>query len=209
MISSIVGIGQGLIGGAARRQKQREKQAEFDKLKSEYAMQDISNVYSGMQNTMEDLTVNTQAAEFQSEMNQQSLSNIMNSQNRAAGGSGIAALAAAMANQQTQSNRSISADIGRQEQMNQMAERQEAGKLQSLERQGELMSRQAQNEILGTQLGMAGEELAAANQARQNATSQLIGGIGGVVGAIAGGGVIGGKFGEGLKKVAQFGQKTA
>lgn len=204
MIESIVGIGQGLIGGAARRQTQRDKQSQFDKLKSEYAMQDISNVYSGMQNTMEDLTVNTQAAEFQSEMNQQSLSNIMNSQNRAAGGSGIAALAIAMANKQVQGNRNISTDIGRQEQMNQMSERQEASRLQNLERQGEIMSRQAQSEILGTQLGMAGEELVAANQARQNATSQLIGGIGGVAGALAGGGV----FGEKLQKVAQFGQKT-
>ena len=205
MIESIVGIGQGLIGGAARRQTQRDKQSQFDKLKSEYGMQDTSNVYSAMQNTMEDLTVNTQAAEFQSEMNQQSLSNIMNSQNRAAGGSGIAALATAMANQQVQGNRNISTDIGRQEQMNQMSERQEASRLQNLERQGEIMSRQAQSEILGTQLGMAGEELVAANQARQNATSQLIGGIGGVAGALAGG--LAGDDSK-LGKILQFGQKT-
>lgn len=204
MLESIVGIGQGLIGGGARRRKQREKQKQFDQLKSEYAMQDISNVYDGMQNTMEDLTVNTQAAEFQSEMNQQSLSNIMNSQNRAAGGSGIAALATAIANSQAQSNRSISADIGKQEQMNQMAERQQAANLQSMEAQGELLSRQARKDILGTQLGIAGEELSAANQARQQATSQLIGGIGGALGGLAGGGV----FGDKLQKAAEFGTKT-
>jgi hypothetical protein len=81
-------------------------------------------------------------------------------------------------------------DIGRQEQSNQMAERQQAANLQLYEKKGELISRDAENEKQSTLLGMSQQRLGAANKARQDATNAIVGGIGGVVGGAAG--IIGG-----------------
>ena len=135
---------------------------------------------------MEDLTVNQQAAQFQAEQEQQGLANIMGNLQGAAGGSGIAALAQSLAGQQSQNIRRASADIGRQEQANQMAERQQASNIQLYERKGELISRDAERDKVSTLLGMSQQRLSAANQARQDATNALVGGIGGVVGGVAG-----------------------
>ncbi|MDG1858822.1 MAG: hypothetical protein P8I94_06960 [Emcibacteraceae bacterium] len=144
---------------------------------------DTSNVYSNMENTMEDLTVNTQAADFQAQQQQQGLSNTLNSLQGAAGGSGIAALAQSLANQQANNLQSASASIGQQERSNQMAAAQQASNIQSMEAQGELISRNAENEKVSTLLGMSQQRLGAANAARAKATDQLVGGIGDLAGA--------------------------
>ena len=135
---------------------------------------------------MEDLTVNQEAAKFQAEQANQGLVNIMGNLQGAAGGSGIAALAQSLAGQQANQVRQASIDIGRQEQANQMAERNEAKNLALYERKGELISRDAENEKVSTLLGMSQQRLAAANQARQDATNAIVGGIGGVAGGVAG-----------------------
>jgi hypothetical protein len=103
----------------------------------------------------------------------------------AAGGSGIAALAQSLAGQQSQNLRRASVDIGRQEQANQMAERQQAGNLQLYERKGELISRDAEKDKVSTLMGMAQQRSAAANQAKQAATDAIVGGIGSTVGGVA------------------------
>jgi hypothetical protein len=194
MVGQVVGgltsIASGIIGSRKRKREARAAAAELAKRKSQYEMLDTSNVYQNMQNTMEDLTVNQQAAQFQAEQEQQGLSNIMGQMQGAAGGSGIAALAQSLAGQQSQNLRRASADIGRQEQANQMAERQQAGNLQLYERKGELISRDAERDKVSTLMGMAQQRSAAANQARQDATNAIVGGIGGVVGGAAG--IIGG-----------------
>ena len=141
---------------------------------------------------MEDLTVNQQAANFQAQQQQQGLANTMASMSGAAGGSGIAALAQAMANQQSQNLQSASADIGRQESQNQIAAAQEAGRLQLYEAKGELISRDAEQEKTETLLGMSQQDLTAANKARQAATNSILGGVGGLA-SVAAQGV----FGEG------------
>ena len=105
----------------------------------------------------------------------------------AAGGSGIAGMVQAMANQQTKNLRTASTDIGRQEQSNQMAERQQAGNLDLYKRKGELISRDAENEKNSTLLGMSQARLGAANQARQDATNAIVGGVGDIGGAVLGG----------------------
>jgi hypothetical protein len=114
----------------------------------------------------------------------------MSNMQGAAGGSGIAALAQSLAGQQSQNLRRASADIGRQEQANQMAERQQAANLQLYEKKGELISRDAEKDKVSTLMGMAQQRSAAANQAKQDATNAIVGGIGGVVGGAAG--IIGG-----------------
>ena len=197
IVGGLTGIASGIIGSRGRKKEQRAAQKEFNQNKMNFQMQDTSNVYDGMQNTMEDLTVNQQAAQFQAENEQQGLQNIMSNMSGAAGGSGIAGMVQAMANQQTKNLRTSSADIGRQEQSNQMAERQQAGNLDLYKRKGELISRDAENEKNSTLLGMSQARLGAANQAKQDATNAIVGGVGDIGGAVLGGMAGGMPFGGG------------
>jgi hypothetical protein len=185
IVGGLTSVASGIIGSGKRKREARAAAADLAKRKSQYEMLDTSNVYQNMENTMEDLTVNQQAAQFQAEQEQQGLSNIMGQMQGAAGGSGIAALAQSLAGQQSQNLRRASADIGRQEQANQMAERQQAGNLQLYERKGELISRDAEKDKVSTLMGMAQQRSAAANQAKQDATNAIVGGIGSTVGGVA------------------------
>ena len=197
IVGGLTGIASGIIGSRGRKKEQRAAQKEFNQNKMNFQMADTSNVYDGMQNTMEDLTVNQEAAQFQAENEQQGLQNIMSNMSGAAGGSGIAGMVQAMANQQTKNLRSSSADIGRQEQSNQMAERQQAGNLDLYKRKGELISRDAEGEKNSTLLGMSQARLGAANQAKQDATNAIVGGVGDIGGAVLGGMAGGMPFGGG------------
>lgn len=179
----VTGIVGGLIGGGKRRREQRAAQAEFNRRQADFENLDTSNVYTNMENVYEDLTVNQQQADFIAQQQQQGLSNTLNQMQGAAGGSGIAALAQAMANQQAQNAQRASVSIGQQEAQNQAAQARMAGQIQNQERQGELISRQAELDKTSTLLGMAGQRVQAANQARQAATQGLMAGIGGVAGA--------------------------
>jgi len=199
-IGGLTSIASGIFGSGKRKREQRAANEQLSRRMTDYEMLDTSNVYSGMQNTMEDLTVNQQAADFQAQQQQQGLSNIMGSMQGAAGGSGIAALAQSLANQQNRNLQIASADIGRQEQANQMAERREAGRLDLYERKGELISRDAEQEKVETLLGMSQQRAAAANQARQQATSAIVGGVGKLAGIGAQG-----KFGESDDFMANLG----
>ena len=68
-----------------------------------------------MENTMEDLTINQQQAEFEKQQAMQSQANIMGQMRGAAGSSGIAALAQSLANQGSLQAQRASASIGAQE----------------------------------------------------------------------------------------------
>ena len=173
IVSAGVGLYKAIDGGirAKKARKAAEKaQREIDKQKAMFASLDTSNPYANMENTMEDLTVNQQSAEFMKQQQMQSQANILDQLRSSAGGSGIAALAQTLANQGNLAAQKASADIAKQEQANQMAERQEASKLQSLEREGELISRQAEAGKIQSLLGLAADEksnqLAAQSAAR-------------------------------------------
>ena len=140
-VQGLAGIAGGIIGSGKRKREQREAQKEFDKNKARMEGADTSNVYTNMENTMEDLTVNTQQADFVNQQQQAGMANTMDKLSGAAGGSGIAALAQSLSNQQTANAQAASASIGAQESQNQMAERSQAGELQMQERKGELISR--------------------------------------------------------------------
>ena len=84
-----------------------------------------------------------------------------------------------------------------QEQANQLLERKEAGRIQSEEIAGAYGERAAELEKTETLFGMAGERLAAANNARKESTDQLVGGLGDIAGgalkagvSLASGGVV-------------------
>jgi hypothetical protein len=185
VVGGLTGIASGIIGSKKRKREAREAAAALAQRKAQYEGLDTSNVYENMENTMEDLTVNQQAAQFQAEQEQQGLSNIMGSMQGAAGGSGIAALAQSLAGQQSQNLRRASADIGRQEQSNQMAERQQAGNIQLYERKGELISRDAEKDKVSTLMGMAQQRSAQANKDKQAGIDAIVGGVGNVVGGAA------------------------
>ena len=150
---------------------------------------DTSNLAMNQENTMEDLTVNTQQADFIAQQQQQGMANTMNSLQGAAGGSGIAALAQSLSQQQTANAQAASASIGQQEASNQMAERRMAGQLQNQELQGAYNSRAAEKDKTDTMLGMSQQRLGAAKEARNAATSSIIGGVTGMIGAAAGSGI--------------------
>tara|TARA_R100001463_G_scaffold135194_2_gene198222 strand:+ start:9221 stop:9931 length:711 start_codon:yes stop_codon:yes gene_type:complete len=182
---------------ARRLKKQKEKQRELENI---YKNIDTSNPYLNMENTMEDLTVNQQQADFEKQAFQQTQANIMENLRGAAGGSGIASLAQSLAQQgQIQAQKS-SASIGQQEAANERARAAQAGQIQSMERQGEIMSRDQQRDqtetLMGLQLqkiGGTSERLAQARQAKMDAVSSgmnaglnmLTAGVGGQEGVTA------------------------
>ena len=179
-VSALGSIAGGMIGSGKRKREQRQAQVEFDRNKARYESLDTSNQYTNLENTYEDLTVNTQAADFAAQQQQQVLANTMSGMQGAAGGGGVAALAQAMANQQSANMQAASADIARQESSNQAAQAQMAGNLQMAERMGAEKSRAAELDKTETLLGMSQQRLGAANAARQAATQSIIGGVTGV-----------------------------
>lgn len=185
-IGGLTSIASGIIGSGKRKREQAAAQAEMNRRKAAYENLDTTNVYKNMENTMEDLTVNQGQAQFAAEQSNQGIQNIMGGMQGAAGGSGIAALAQSLSQQQQGQTRQASLDIGRQEQSNQMAERKQAGNLQLYEAKGELISRDAEKDKVSTLMGMAQQRLGAANQARQDATNAIVGGIGNVASAATG-----------------------
>ena len=174
LISAGVAATGATIGALSANKQQKaaealeaERRVEMDRLKQAYLSIDTSNPYLNMENTMEDLTVNQQQAEFQAQQFQQSQANILDAMRGSAGGSGIASLAQTLAQQGQIASQKSAADIGRQEQANQMAERRAAASIQLKEREGETKSREMQRDQLGTALGMSQAEVAAARQEAQ------------------------------------------
>jgi hypothetical protein len=186
IVGGLTKIAGGIIGSKKRKAEQRAAQKEMNMRKAQFEMADTSNVYKDMENTMEDLTVNTQQADFQAQQANQGIANTMNAMQGAAGGSGIAAMAQAMAGQQAQNMRQASVSIGQQEQANQMAERNMASQLQNQERVGELQSRAAEKEKVDTLFGMSQQRLGAANAAREQARQSILGGVGDMVSGASG-----------------------
>ena len=209
LASGLGGVLQGLMGRGKRRRAQQEAQLEYDQMLKQYRNLDTSNLYANvrnqyadMENTMEDLTVNQQQAQFEAQQGMQQRANIMSGLQGAAGSSGIAGLAQALANQGQLATQRASASIGQQESRNQILAAQQAARIQQMERAGaaqaeqlrlagEERARSLDYQKTSTELGMAQQNLAARNQAIAQANAALYGGIGSVVGTLAGAGISG------------------
>ena len=63
-VKGLTGIASGIIGSGKRKREQRQAQAEFNRRMAEYQNLDTSNLYSNLENTYEDLTVNQQQADY-------------------------------------------------------------------------------------------------------------------------------------------------
>jgi len=231
----VVGGVMNMIGGnkaaKAAARAQEKARIEMNKQKKAYGKLDTSNLnanvtnaYSGIQtsyeNTMEDLTVNQQQAQFEAEQGNQNRANIMQSMQGAAGGSGIASLAQALANQGQNAARQASASIGQQESRNQVMAAQGAGQKQTAEAQAEMQiatgAQQAQASRLSGAaaarglkyqkqeglMGLASGQLSASNAAAAAAKAQSAGGmsqiLGGVTSGLASAGA-GGLLGKGVE----------
>lgn len=181
-VKALTSIAGGIIGSGKRKREQRQAQAGYDKTLARLEGMDTSNPYANQQNVYEDLTVNTQQADMLAGQQQQSLSNTMGALQGAAGGSGIAALAQSMANQQSQNLQQATSSIGQQESQNQQLAAQQAGQMQTNMAKGDMMSRQMEASKTTGMLGRAGDRLSAANQARQQATNSIMGGVGEMAG---------------------------
>jgi len=114
-------------------EEQKDKYRQFE-FKNPYA--DMKNQFAGMENFYEDMQVDMRAANFQKEQGQQQRANIMQTLRGAAGSSGVAGLAQAMANQGQLQTQQIAAGISQQERQNNLMSRQGAMTLQQMERQG-------------------------------------------------------------------------
>ena len=188
-----VQFGASYIGGKKRLERRDQAQSAYDKSLSDYFAQDTSNLYANMENTMEDLTVNTQAADFAAAQQAQGMANTMGALRQSAGGSGIAALAQSLAGQQAQNAQMASVSIGQQEQQNQMLAARETSRLQGLEIGGEAQSRALEAQLMSEraqidagELAQSEAEIQAARQARVQALGQFAGGVGNLAGGAIG-----------------------
>lgn len=163
----------GAISASNAKQEAADKEdaarAEMERQKQIFSNLDTSNPYANMENMMEDLTINQKQAEFQKNQQMQQQANILESMKGAAGGTGVAALAQAMANQGSLNAQQASASIGAQEAANQRLAAQQAASIQNMERQGEVYARGQRRDIAETMLGMSQAETAAHRQAGQQA----------------------------------------
>ena len=172
---------------ASKRAKREQTAAKADMQRSQQSWMDfdLSNPYANMENVYEDLTVNQQAAQFQSQQAAQSRADILSGLQGAAGGAGVAGLAQAMAQQGTLQAQQASASIGQQESMNQRLRAQGAAGVQQYERYGADLQEQRQFGRLGTLFGMDMQRVTAANEARATAQTQMYAGLGKMAGGIA------------------------
>jgi len=205
------------------KMEQGKAKAAVEKQKKAYKSFEFENVYDNMsmENFAEDLTVNQQQAQFQAQQGAQQRSNIMQDLRGAAGGSGIAGLAQAMAGQGQLAAQQQSASIGQQESANQMATARGAAGVQQMQTAAEMTVaggaaavQQAESGREATLLGMEYGELQAAQSGVQQAygaqqsalamemervnankamTGAIIGGVVGAAGAVVGGGLAGKK----------------
>jgi len=114
-------------------EEQKDKYRQFE-FKNPYA--DMKNQFANMENFYEDMQVDMRAAEFQTQQAQQQQANIMQTLRGAAGSSGVAGLAQALAGQGALQQQQIAAGISQQERRNNLMARQGAMTLQQMERQG-------------------------------------------------------------------------
>jgi len=161
---------QGKKAANAAKIEADKARIEMEKHKEAFAALDTSNPYS---NVMEDLTVNTQAAEFGKQESMQNQANIMQKMRGAAGGSGIAALAQTLANRGSLDAQQRSASIGAQEAANQKAKATDAARVQ----EGDVMSRNMEFDKTQGLMALSAGDVSAANALQQQGMQSMMDGV--------------------------------
>jgi len=160
------------------KEEQKIQRKLLAEQKQEYRSFEFKNPYENLENFYEDLTVNTQAADYQKGMVQQQQANILQTLRGSAGSSGIAGLAQAMANQGAMQAQQISVGIGQQEQQNQIMSLKGASAADMAERGGEAMVQSAEMQRQSTMLGIEYGGMAGANAGVQGAYGNQMAGFG-------------------------------
>lgn len=202
------------IGHGERKRKRDLAQSAYDKSLDAYFSQDISNPFANMQNTMEDLTVNTQAADYVATQQAQGLADTLTQLRPSTGSSGVAALAQSLANQQSQNAISASASIGQQEAANQSNAAGMAAQNQMAMLQGEANVQARKSALLGERFQVDAAQLATREQAVQDALAARAQGFGQIAGGVGDAFMMGvggpanvfGALGEGETRRGNFAQ---
>jgi len=187
-----------LFGRKKRKAEQRAAREEIAQAKQAFESIEYKNPYENLtnpyaENVYEDMTVDTQAADYLREQQRQSQANIMQGLKGVAGGSGVAGLAQSMSNIAAGQARQASAGIAQQERANQQArlkgeqQRQTAqGQVDIAKIQGEATKRGQENARTGALYGLSIDRMSAADKARQTARAAGIAGLGQAAGGVAG-----------------------
>jgi hypothetical protein len=202
------GVATGLIGRKSKKDELAQAKSDREKLSNAYSQMDNSNLYAGFQNTMQNLTVNQQQAQFQQQQQRQSQANVLSALRGSAGSSGIAGLAQALSGQANLAAQQSSASIGMQEQRNQMASAQGEMQAQQIRIGGAVQARAMKQQQLATQYGIAMQRQGAASEVLAQNDAQMMDTVMEGVGMVAGGvaqGYSDGTFGGGGKKVKKPG----
>jgi len=191
VVTAAVGATTKLISSSQDRKQRKKEQeranAEMAAQKAALQGLDMSNPYANLQNTYEDLTINQQQVDYQTQQNQITQANTMQALQGAAGGSGIGALAQTLYNQGSLATQKTGAEVGQQERANQIAAAQQAATIQSQQAQGQQWSINKQQEAITGQLTAARADKAAADTAANTAATNQMAAWGDMTGAVAGG----------------------
>ena len=194
----IIGAVGSLFGRRRRRQEQRDARKNLEQAKKAFESIEYKNPYADLQNPYaeniyEDMTVDTQAADYLKEQQQQSQANILSNLKGVAGGSGVASLAQQMSNISAGQAKQASMQIAQQERVNQQfrlkgeQQKQKAqGQVDIAKMQGEATKRAKEQARIGALYGLGIERIDAADTARQTAGSNFVSGLGQAAGGVAG-----------------------
>ncbi len=156
----------------------------------QYQDSEYVDPYASMENIYEDLTVNTQQAEFQKQMALQQQADTLDALRSTAGASGAAGLAQVLSGSFARQQQQASASIGEQERKNQLLALQGAEQLQRLQAEGQLAGQAFEQQKLENILQFKMADVAAALGAETNYQQQLFD-VGGqvldLIGDVAGG----------------------
>lgn len=194
----IIGAVGSLFGRKKRRQEQRDARKNLEQAKKAFESIEYKNPYADLknpyaENVYEDMTVDTQAADYLREQQQQSQANTMQQLKGVAGSSGIAGLAQQMSNISTGQARQASMQIAQQERANQQLRLQGEQKKQTAQgqvdiakMQGEAGRQKQEQARIGALYGLGIDRMDAADKARQTARSNFLSGLGQAAGGVAG-----------------------
>ena len=182
VIGGAAQIAGSLIGGRQRRADEKNARQAFEQSDSDLANFQFQNYNKDLENVYEDATINQQATNVQSQQTDAGLAQGLDAIVAGGGGGGSAQ---AIANAALQSKQGISSDIAVQEQQNQ-GKRLDA---QSTLDQA-VVDKEDENQVrrfgqTQQQFGLNKSKFETAAAARQQATNQLVGGIGSVAGGVA------------------------
>jgi hypothetical protein len=179
----LVGLAGGLIGGKKRAKELGAAQTELNQRQQTLESFQFQNPYANMQNTYEDLTVNTQAADFAAQQQQQALASTLSNLQGAAGSSGIAALAQSLAQQQSTNLQASSASIAQQEAGIKQLQAREEARLRELEARGEEIKQRLEFGRTSSLLDMSQDATTGLEGQKVQRQEQLLGGIGSLIGS--------------------------